>query len=148
MDAVIHTHGLTKWFGSKLVVHRLDLAVPQGAIYALLGDNGAGKSTTIRMLTGLLPPDAGRAFILDQDCWAAAYPLRFRYYLERHRGLARRFRPENLRDASARESADAKRVIHRNRTARNRGDRLNRLRAQPDDGAFAELLFDLAQRGA
>src|SRR5436190_17043283 len=76
MDAVIHTHGLTKWFGSKLVVHRLDLAVPQGAIYALLGDNGAGKSTTIRMLTGLLPPDAGSATILGQDCWAKAVELR------------------------------------------------------------------------
>src|SRR5215213_7003821 len=76
MEMVIQTQGLTKYFGSKKVVDRLDRAIPRGAIYALLGDNGAGKSTTIRMLTGLLPSDAGRAFILGQDCWKAAYDLR------------------------------------------------------------------------
>ena len=78
MNPVIATHGLTKRFGGKTVVDRLDLAVPAGAVFALLGDNGAGKSTTIRMLTGLLPPDAGRAEILGQDCWAAAPALRHR----------------------------------------------------------------------
>jgi ABC-2 type transport system ATP-binding protein len=78
MDSVIQTQGLTKYFGGKKVVDRLDLAVPRGAIYALLGDNGAGKSTTIKMLTGLLPADAGRASILGRDCWKAAYELRFK----------------------------------------------------------------------
>jgi ABC-2 type transport system ATP-binding protein len=60
------------------VVDRLDLSVPHGAIYALLGDNGAGKSTTIRMLMGLLPPDAGRAEVLGEDAWSAAIRLRHR----------------------------------------------------------------------
>ena len=78
MNPVIATQGLTKRFGGKTVVDRLDLAVPAGAVFALLGDNGAGKSTTIRMLTGLLPPDAGRATVLGQDCWAAAPVLRRR----------------------------------------------------------------------
>ena len=78
MDIVIATHGLTKRFGSRTVVDRLDLAVPRGAIYALLGDNGAGKSTTIRMLTGLIPADAGTATVLGQDCWARATELRHR----------------------------------------------------------------------
>jgi ABC-2 type transport system ATP-binding protein len=73
---VIVTQGLTRYFSGRKVVDRLDLAVPRGAIYALLGDNGAGKSTTIRMLTGLLPADMGRASILGQDCWAAAATLR------------------------------------------------------------------------
>jgi ABC-2 type transport system ATP-binding protein len=50
--------------------------VPRGAIYALLGDNGAGKSTTIRMLTGLLPADTGQASILGLDCWRDATALR------------------------------------------------------------------------
>src|SRR5437660_2724865 len=87
MNPVIATHGLTKHFGGKAVVNRLDLAVPAGAIYALLGDNGAGKSTTIRMLTGLLPADSGRAVILGQDCWSAADSLRHRvgYVPERPR---------------------------------------------------------------
>ena len=81
MDIVIATHGLTKHFGGRTVVDRLELAIPRGAIYALFGDNGAGKSTTIRMLTGLLPPDAGQAFILGQDCWAAAVALAARWCL-------------------------------------------------------------------
>jgi ABC-2 type transport system ATP-binding protein len=76
MDIVIETRDLTKRFGGKAVVDRLNLAVPKGSIFALLGDNGAGKTTTIRMLTGLLPADAGVATILGQDCWSAAAKLR------------------------------------------------------------------------
>src|SRR6516164_765342 len=87
MDTIIATHKLTKHYGSKTVVNRLDLTVPRGAIYALLGDNGAGKSTTIKMLTGLLPPDGGSAAILGEDCWSAAIRLRHRvgYVPERPR---------------------------------------------------------------
>src|SRR5262249_2713479 len=75
MDTVIVTHGLTKHLGGRRVVDRLDLAVPRGAIYALLGDNGAGKSTTIRMLTGILPADAGSATVLGAACWIDAVEL-------------------------------------------------------------------------
>jgi ABC-2 type transport system ATP-binding protein len=78
MSGVIVTEGLCKSFRGKRVVDRLSLSVPQGSIFAFLGDNGAGKSTTIRMLTGLLPPDAGRATILGQDCWTQAIALRHR----------------------------------------------------------------------
>src|SRR3989440_3796427 len=78
MDSIIATHGLTKRFSGRAVVDRLDLPVPRGAIFALLGDNGAGKSTTIRMLTGLLPPDDGGATLLGADCWADAVDLRHR----------------------------------------------------------------------
>lgn len=87
MSNVIVTHRLTKRFGGKTAVDDLTLAVPQGAIFALLGDNGAGKSTTIKMLTGQLPADAGRAEILGEDCWAHAIPLRHRvgYVPERPR---------------------------------------------------------------
>jgi ABC-2 type transport system ATP-binding protein len=87
METIIATHGLTKRFSGKAVVDRLTLSVPQGAIFALLGGNGAGKSTTIRMLTGLLPPDGGSAEVLGEDCWSAAIPLRHRigYVPERPR---------------------------------------------------------------
>jgi ABC-2 type transport system ATP-binding protein len=78
METIIATDGLSKSFGGKIVVNRLDLDVPRGAIFALLGDNGAGKSTTIRMLTGLVEPDAGTATILGEDCWARAIALRHR----------------------------------------------------------------------
>jgi ABC-2 type transport system ATP-binding protein len=78
MHTVIETHGLTRTFGGRAVVDRLDLSVPAGAIYALLGDNGAGKSTTIRLLTGLLQADEGSASVLGIDCWAGAVGLRHR----------------------------------------------------------------------
>jgi ABC-2 type transport system ATP-binding protein len=76
MEPVIHLQGLTKYFRNKPAVDHLDLRVPQGAIFALLGENGAGKSTTIRMLTGLLRADHGKATILGQDCWKSAAKLR------------------------------------------------------------------------
>jgi ABC-2 type transport system ATP-binding protein len=76
MDSVIDIVGLCKRFGSTQAVDHLSLSVPRGSIFALLGDNGAGKTTAIRMLTGLMRPDAGRASILGQDCWKAAAALR------------------------------------------------------------------------
>src|SRR5262249_11161056 len=76
MDPAIEIRGLSKRFGRKNAVARLDLSVPRGSIFALLGDNGAGKTTTIRMLTGLLRPDGGYATILGQDCWHEATRLR------------------------------------------------------------------------
>ena len=78
MSAVISIRGLTKRYGSKTVVDRLDLEVPQGAIYAFLGDNGAGKTSTIKVLVGMHPPDAGTAKILGQDSWSSAVSLRHR----------------------------------------------------------------------
>jgi ABC-2 type transport system ATP-binding protein len=76
MSHVITIRDLTKRFGGKTAVDRLSLNIPAGAIYALLGDNGAGKSTTIKVLTGQHPPDGGRCEILGQDCWAQAVDLR------------------------------------------------------------------------
>jgi len=58
-DAIIRTRGLTKRFGDFTAVDGLSLGVPRGSIFAFLGANGSGKSTTIRMLIGLLSPTAG-----------------------------------------------------------------------------------------
>jgi ABC-2 type transport system ATP-binding protein len=55
----IETAGLTKRFGPKLAVDDVSLQVPRASVYALLGENGAGKSTTIRLLRGLLHPSVG-----------------------------------------------------------------------------------------
>lgn len=57
---------------------RLSLSIPAGAIFALLGDNGAGKSTTIRILNGLTPADRGWARVLNHDAWHDAWQLRQR----------------------------------------------------------------------
>jgi ABC-2 type transport system ATP-binding protein len=64
---VIDVRGLTKTFGDKTVVDHFDMVVPKGAIYGFLGPNGSGKTTTIRMLCGLLKPDAGEGTCLGYD---------------------------------------------------------------------------------
>jgi ABC-2 type transport system ATP-binding protein len=64
---VIDVKGLTKSFGDKLVVDHFDIQVPRGAIYGFLGPNGSGKTTTIRMLCGLLLPDEGEGTCLGFD---------------------------------------------------------------------------------
>ncbi|MBK8470448.1 MAG: ATP-binding cassette domain-containing protein [Actinomycetales bacterium] len=63
----IQTWGLTKRFGSQTVVDGIDLAVPEGAVFGFLGPNGSGKTTTIRMVLGLIQPTAGRSHILATD---------------------------------------------------------------------------------
>lgn len=62
--AVINVRGLTKSFGGRKVVDQFDLTVPRGAIYGFLGPNGSGKTTTIRLVCGLLKPDAGEGEVL------------------------------------------------------------------------------------
>ena len=58
-DVVIDVHGLTKAFDGRTVVRDLSMQVKRGTIYGFLGPNGSGKTTTIRMLCGLLTPDEG-----------------------------------------------------------------------------------------
>ena len=65
--AIIATHGLTKRFGRTLVLDHLDLEVPEGAIFALVGSNGVGKTTTIKTLMNILHPSGGSASVLGRD---------------------------------------------------------------------------------
>jgi ABC-type transport system involved in cytochrome bd biosynthesis fused ATPase/permease subunit len=58
-EIVIDVHGLTKSFGGWQVVRDLSMQVKRGTIFGFLGPNGSGKTTTIRMLCGLLTPDQG-----------------------------------------------------------------------------------------
>jgi ABC-2 type transport system ATP-binding protein len=66
-DYVIETRALSKRYGRKLALDRLDLAIPRGRIHAIVGANGAGKSTLFRILMGFMPPSAGEARILGKD---------------------------------------------------------------------------------
>jgi len=59
--------GLTKRFGRKVAVDHIDIQVPEGQVWGFLGPNGSGKTTTIRMLCGLLRPDAGEGTCLGHD---------------------------------------------------------------------------------
>jgi ABC-2 type transport system ATP-binding protein len=66
-DIAIDVHGLSKSFGGREVVHDLSMRVKRGTIYGFLGPNGSGKTTTIRMLCGLLTPDRGEGTCLGYD---------------------------------------------------------------------------------
>jgi ABC-2 type transport system ATP-binding protein len=69
-DLAIETRGLVKRYGSVDAVNGLNLSVPKGAVYALVGRNGSGKTTTIRMLLDLARPDSGIARVLGMDAHA------------------------------------------------------------------------------
>ncbi|HVT55970.1 MAG TPA: ABC transporter ATP-binding protein [Xanthobacteraceae bacterium] len=66
-DIVIDVEGLTKSFDGRVVVRDLSMQVKRGMIYGFLGPNGSGKTTTIRMLCGLLTPDSGHGTCLGYD---------------------------------------------------------------------------------
>jgi ABC-type multidrug transport system ATPase subunit len=67
LTSSLSIHGLTKRFGDVIAVDHLDLELSPGQIFGLLGPNAAGKSTTIRMLAGILRPTGGSASVLDLD---------------------------------------------------------------------------------
>lgn len=66
MDAVI-TQDLTRRFGRFTAVDRVSFRIPEGSVFGFLGPNGSGKTTTIRMLTGILEPSEGSARVLGMD---------------------------------------------------------------------------------
>ena len=70
--AAVATSGLTKSFRHQVAVDSLDLLVPSGAVYGFLGPNGSGKTTTIRMLLGLVTPTAGQVELLGRPMPADA----------------------------------------------------------------------------
>ncbi len=64
----VEARALTRRFGARLVLDRIDLVLPRGEVFGLLGPNGAGKSTTLNLLMGFLRPTAGEARICGLDC--------------------------------------------------------------------------------
>ena len=65
-DVAVRTQGLTRRFGTQVAVDGVDLCVPRGSVYGFLGPNGSGKTTTIRMLLGLLAADSGTIELLGR----------------------------------------------------------------------------------
>jgi len=87
-DVVIDVHGLTKSFGSRVVVRDLSMQVKRGTIFGFLGPNGSGKTTTIRMLCGLLTPDEGSGTCLGYDIRTEAAKIKTRVgYMTQHFSL-------------------------------------------------------------
>ena len=75
MDALV-TKDLCKSYGRHEVLHQVNLRVPTGCLFGFLGPNGSGKTTTIRILLGLLRASAGRAQVLGRDVWSEGPRLR------------------------------------------------------------------------
>jgi len=94
----IQTNQLTRSFGELKAVDRLSLGVPRGTVFGFLGPNGSGKTTTIRLLLGLLDPDRGQAEVLGYDTQKQPDEVRARSgALLEHHGLYERLSAaENL----------------------------------------------------
>lgn len=76
MTAVISLKNISKSFGRKKALDDVSLDIPQGVVFALLGENGAGKTTMIRILTGNLKPDLGEAFVQGLSCLKEGQKIR------------------------------------------------------------------------
>ncbi len=77
-EAAIEVHGLTKRFGDFVAVDHVDLRIARGEIFGFLGSNGCGKTTTMKMLTGLLPSSEGEARLFGQPVDAQDFETRRR----------------------------------------------------------------------
>src|SRR5205807_2884983 len=88
MTWIIEAERLTRAFGARRAVDELDLRIERGEVFGLLGPNGSGKTTTIRMLCGILEPSAGSATVAGIDVAAAPEQVRQRIgYMSQQFGL-------------------------------------------------------------
>jgi ABC-2 type transport system ATP-binding protein len=108
---LLQTNKLTKDYGRFRALDQLDLAIPGGEIFGLLGPNGSGKTTALRLLLGFLRPTSGSAAIAGHDCWKDSVAAR--------RHVA--YLPGELR-------------LYENMTGRQLVAFLGRLRGQPQSG--------------
>jgi ABC-2 type transport system ATP-binding protein len=102
-DVVVHTRGLRKEYGALVAVEHLDLSIGRGEVFGLLGPNGSGKTTTIRMLCGLVRPTSGEATVAGFDITREPERVRQRIgYMSQRYGLYDELTvAENLRFYSA-----------------------------------------------
>ena len=90
MESAVELQGVNKTFGRTRAIENLDLIVPNGATYGLIGPSGAGKTTAIRMIMSILLPDSGRLSVLGS---ASALDAKDRIgYLPEERGVYRKMR--------------------------------------------------------
>jgi len=104
-EAVIDVTGLTKRFGDKIAVDGFDIQVPRGVIYGFLGPNGSGKTTTIRLICGLLRADSGHGTCLGFDILRESGKIKARVgYMTQHFSL--------YADLTVRENLDFMARLH------------------------------------
>ena len=84
----IKTENLTRKFGGLTVLDQLNLEVEEGEIFGLVGPDGAGKTTTMRLLTGILDPTSGQAWVCDKHTVKEAEELKeYTAYMSQRFGL-------------------------------------------------------------
>lgn len=93
MDA-IQLETITKTFGKHVAVDALSLSVPEGSVYGFIGPNGSGKTTTLRMIMNIIPPDSGRITVLGSALSSSATDRIG--YMPEERGLYRRMKVREL----------------------------------------------------
>jgi len=80
-ELILETRNLKKYYGNQLAVKDVSLKIPKGTIYGLLGHNGAGKSTTLKMITGLMKPSEGEIIVFGEP-WQRKHLLRIGSLIE------------------------------------------------------------------
>ncbi len=96
-DWAIETSNLGQCFGHYWAVRGLDLQVPKGSVFGLLGENGSGKSTTIQMLMGLLPPSEGSVEVLGLNPVTEEVAVKSRVgYVAEHHGFYENMRIQDI----------------------------------------------------
>jgi ABC-2 type transport system ATP-binding protein len=138
MSAPLETTGLWVGYGRSVVVEDLTLSVPRGSVFALLGRNGAGKSSLLRVLIGQRPPARGRVRLLGEDPWARRQSLM-------HRVGVVPEEPDAPADATAVELSAFCARLHRRWDSDEVAQRLRRFDV-PTDRAFGRL--SKGQKGA
>lgn len=94
VSAAVKLIGVTKRFGPRVAVDSLQLVVPRGSLFGFIGPNGSGKTTTLRMILGIVYPDEGRVEVLGRQTRGAVDDRSG--YLPEERGLYRRMRVEDV----------------------------------------------------
>src|SRR3569833_45438 len=99
MSAVIETHDLAKNYGQFGALHGLNMSMPQGSVFALVGASGAGKTTTIKILLNMIAPSRGHATVLGVDTRAISPSLLSQVgYVSESQALPGRLRVEQFFD--------------------------------------------------
>lgn len=78
MGAALQTRDVVRFYGNQCVCRSINLSVPEGIVYGLLGRNAAGKSTLLKMAMGLVRPDRGEIEVLGHDAWELAPEVKAR----------------------------------------------------------------------
>ncbi|MFQ5820326.1 MAG: ABC transporter ATP-binding protein [Candidatus Heimdallarchaeota archaeon] len=86
-SVAVLTENLTKRFGYKVAVNKVNLQVPRGTIFSILGPNGAGKSTLIKMIATILSASSGQLYIFQKDVTEASYQVKKRIGYLAHQSL-------------------------------------------------------------